>query len=612
MPRVLRLLFVTYVVATAAHIGYVVAHEPFAFDAWNVAQDTHAQPFSIGRFFDYGLFEYTHSNPRLGQWFTYLAYKLELFAVIATPLVYLSLALAAFVLGTGRRPSWKRGRDLALLSIAIGFGWLAMPRIGMIMFCRAYSANYLYCAAIQLWFLVPLRLSRQGTASVPVCVAYFVLGLLAGMCNEHTGPALCLFTLGYVAWWHRRLDDRPNLLWAGALGTVVGFAAIFFAPGQFHRYDGLAQKASGGMFGRLVQRVFAANLDILIGFVNAAAPLLAALVVAIAVGKIQGLDDETRPLRRRTYVLLALALGAATLITLTVYVSPKTGPRFYLHGMALLLAAFIGVADVTLTTSRRLVGFVVFAVVASGYAAARTIPLYQRLDEQSDERLAALDATPPGSVFTADSYDQVEDTWWFLGDDFRDVKKRELIATYFNLKGVIFRAVDLDAPLGVSDVKLVPRYDLQPASCLDEVGGLELGKVRAFDTQALDKAIASAIDVLRDRIGTTGTLSRLDVAVQFTGAKPKLPRDTLVVAKWQPDRFEAYTATIQRDGHSKTRQVILPKDMPAGFEYYIYPVGGEASHLGPELEYEPTKRGAYWVLACRPAECFVIAAARHI
>ena len=611
MTRVLRLLFITYVMGTALHIGFVVAHEPFAFDAWNVAQDTHAQPISLGRFFDYGLFEYTHSNPRLGQWFTYLAYKLELFAVIATPLVYLSLALAVFVLGTGRWPSWKRGRDLALYAIALGFGWLAMPRIGMIMFCRAYSANYLYGAAIQLWFLVPLRLSKLGTASVPTCVAYFVLGLLAGMCNEHTGPALCLFTLGYVAWWHRRLDDRPNLLWAGALGSVMGFAAIFFAPGQGQRYEGLAQKAT--LFGRLTQRVFAANLDIFVNFVAAAAPLLAAIVVAISIGKVQGLDDEARPIRRRVFLLLGLALAAGTLITLTVYVSPKTGPRFYLHAMALLLAAFIGIADVMLMTARRLAGFVVFAVIASGYAAARTIPLYMRLDDQSDERLAALDATPANHVFTADSYDQVEDSWWFLGDDFRDIKKRELIANYFDLKGVIFRAVDLEAPLGVSDVKLVPRYDLQPASCLDEHGGLELGSFRAFDVQSIETAMVAGVEVLRDRIGSAGTLSRLDLMVQFTGDKPKLPRDTLLVGRWRPDRFEGWAATIQRNGRSTTRQVVLPKDLSAqDFEIYIYPVGGEATRLGPELEYEPTKRGAYWVLACRPAECFVIAAARHI
>ena len=126
-PRVLRVLFVAYVVATAVHIGLVMAHEPFAFDAWNIAVDTRAEPFTFGRFLDYGLFEYTHSNPRIGQWLTYLAYKLEYFAPIATPIAYLGLALAVTVLGLGRFPGGRRagggrtvGRDLALAAIAIG------------------------------------------------------------------------------------------------------------------------------------------------------------------------------------------------------------------------------------------------------------------------------------------------------------------------------------------------------------------------------------------------------------------------------------------------------------------------------------------------------------
>ena len=50
--RFLRALFVGYVAATAVHIGFVMAHEPFSFDAWNIAVDTGAKPFSLGRFFD--------------------------------------------------------------------------------------------------------------------------------------------------------------------------------------------------------------------------------------------------------------------------------------------------------------------------------------------------------------------------------------------------------------------------------------------------------------------------------------------------------------------------------------------------------------------------------
>jgi len=613
--RALWVLFVAYVVATAVHIGLVMAHEPFAFDAWNIAVDTRAQPFSLERFLSYGAFEYAHSNPRIGQWLAYLAYKLELFAPIATPLAFLGLVGAVTVLGLGRWPGAMRpdgsrvvARDLALSAIALGFAWFALPRIGMIMFCRAYGANYLYGAAIQLWFLVPLRLAPGGQGSRRACIAYGALGVLAGMCNEHTGPTLVLFTVGYAVWRQRQTGRRPALAWAGAIGCVVGFAAIFFAPGQDSRYEGLATKVS--LAGRLLRRGITDNLDIFRDWMLACAPVLGLIVIALVVAR----RDEPRR-QAAALRLVGLALVAGTLVTATVFVSPKLGPRFYLHGAALALAGFIAVADQTLVSTRRLAPFVVLAVAASAYAAVRSLPLYYRLSAQSAERLAALAAAPRGSVFTAESFEQVEDSWWFLGDDFRDIKKRELVATYFDLRGVIFRAVDIEAPLGVSDIRLVPRYRVTPASCLDEHGGLELGTFRGLDIGSVHRAAQAAIEQLRERIAPAGRLDRLDLVVEFTGATPALPRPTLIVARWLPTGFEAHAGAIERRGMSRTRSVVLPPALRGtDVEVYAYNVDGEARRLGTgrdaALDYVPWKRGAYWALACRPTECFVIAAAR--
>jgi Family of unknown function (DUF6056) len=609
VTRLLRALFVAYLAATAIHIGLVMAHEPFAFDAWNLALDTHAEPFSWSRFFDYGVFEYTHSNPRIGQWLTYLAYKLELFAPIATPIAYLALAGAVSVLGLGRWP--RRGRDLALVALAIGFGWFALPRLGMIMFCRAYGANYLYGAAIQLWFVAVLRLRPAGTGSWLGCVAYGGFGVIAGMCNEHTGPTLVLFMLGYAAW-RGRIGRVPMLAWAGAVGSAVGFAAIFFAPGQASRYDGLATKVS--LLGRLWQRGITTNLDIFHDWMVGCAPVLGLIVIAMVIARrdepARATDSRDAPLR-----MVGLALCAGTLIAATVFVSPKLGPRFFLCGAALVLAGFVAVADRALTTTRRLVPFVVLAVAASAYAGFRSLPLYFRLADASAVRLAALTAAPRGSVVTAESFEQVEDSWWFLGDDFRDVKKRELIAGYFGLGGVIFRAVDIDAPLGVSDVTLIPRYTVTPATCLDEHGGLDLGTFRGIDLASVHQAARAAIDRLRARLAPSGRLDRLDLVVGFTGAAPKLPRPTLVVERWLPTGYEGYTGVIERQGASKTRAIKLPKTLAGtDYEIYAYQVDGEARRLGTardaNLTYVPWTRGAYWALACHPTECFVFAAAR--
>src|SRR5262249_17358023 len=176
------------------------------------------------------------------------------------------------------------------------------------------------------------------------------------------------------------------------------------------------------------------------------------------------------------------------------------GPRFYLHACALLLAAYIAVADAVLVTTKRLAPFVALGVVASAFAFGSTGPMYMRLPDQSDARLAALEASHPGSGFTADAYEQVEDSWWFLGDDFRDIKKRELIARYFGLRGVIFRGVDIDAPLGVTDVRLVPHYEVDPLSCLDEHGGLDLVGYRSHHVGSLHKPALRPPDAPRARI----------------------------------------------------------------------------------------------------------------
>lgn len=587
LRRVLCVLFVAYAIATLVHIGLVVHHEPFAFDAWNMASDTKAEAFSLGRFLRYGAFEYTHSNPRIGQWFTYLGYKLEWFSVIATPLVYALVALGAFVLGTARWP--RRARDLALIAIATGFLWFAVPRLGMIMFCRAYGANYLYGAAIQLWFLVPLRLRPDGTASTPACLAYGAFGIIAGACNEHTGPTLCAFMLGYGLLDYRRTHVLPRLRLAGAIGAIMGFAAIFFAPGQGQRYDGLATKVT--LLGRLAQRGVTNNLDIFRDWMLACAPILALLAIVFIVSR----DDEEKP----PLGLLKWALIAGSLITATVFVSPKLGPRFYLHGSLLVLAAFIGAADVALRSTKRLVPFVLLAVAASVYAGVRTIPLYLRVHEQSDERIAALQASTPGSVFTADSYEQVEDSWWFLGDDFRDIKKRELIADYFDLQGVVFRAVDLDAPLGVSDVKLVPHADV----CLD--GGLDLGWFKGLDIKTIHAAAKTAIAQLHER----QAFGKLDLAVSFLGAPPKLPRDNVIVGRWQHDSYEGYVGAIARPGAGKLRKVTVPAEL-ADAELYVFAVGGDARKLAPDQTFTPWRRGGYWALACRADTCFVFAATR--
>ena len=599
MPKVRawHALLVAYLAATAAHVGWIVAHEPFSFDAWNIASDTRAEPATVGRFFHYWFYEYTHSNPRLGQPVAYLVYKLDYVGEVLTPLAFLATSLAITVLGLGRWP--KRGRELALWAVALGCSWFALPEIGRNMFSRGYCTNYVYTLAAVLWFLVPFRLGRARTAPAIAC------GVLVGMCNEHTGPALILLLAGY-AWWLRRRGERFVHAAAGAAGVAIGFLALFFAPGQGERYGGLAEQVSLPM--RLIQRGIVGNLDILREYVMFAAPVL---VIAVILLLVRGADAE-----RRARALRWLALGGAVgvVITMTIFVSPKLGSRFYLVPMALLLAGVIGLADVVLERPRQLATLVVVAVIASIYAGARTIPLFAKVSQQGAERLAALEATPPGEIFVADAWEQIDSSWWFIGDDFRDVKKRELITDYFRFSRVFFRGYDAKAPLELGGARFAPRYWTDDGQAgFDPTFDLDLAN--GFDLDGVRKGTVGSIELLRRRLAPAH-LDRFELGLEFVGKAPPLPRGKLLLSRWHDGKLEAYVGKIRRPGAAVKFDVAVPKDLAArALDVYIVRIGDAPRLIGrsdaAHLEYSPWRGGVYWALACDQSECWVFAAIRR-
>jgi hypothetical protein len=607
--RALRVLFCAYVVITCVHLAYVVHHEPFSFDAWNLSHDTGAQPFSFGRFLHFWHDQYTTSNPRIGQPMAYFAYKLVGVTEILTPAAFFAILIAGFALGTGRLPQRSNNRDLATLAIGIGVMWFASPNMPAYMFCRAYATNYIWAIAIQLWFLVPMRLGITR-AGVPKLAAYFVLGVIAGMCNEHTGPTLIALPLCWAVWrWRRHQDSRP-LVWVGIAGAIVGYAIIFFAPGQSQRYEGLAEHYSA--IQQVLVRGLAGNVDIYISLLEAIAPSLIVALLAIAFGMEDASSERAPQLRALRF--LAAAFLASSLITITVFASPKLGPRFYLHSGMLIVAAVLGVIRTFLHRPRSFAPFIVLAVIASGYAIARTVPLYRRMARESDRRLTELAATPPGGVYTATSFDQLNENWWTLGDDARDQKKDDMIAQYFGLDRVLFRGGDQWKPLGMSDVKLTMHYDLDPPVCLDELDHLDVKPWVGRDVAAIQHAF---LDVITDaKRESASHLKSIDLTASFLGSNPPLPRQTIYVARWKEGTLEGYVSKIGRAGRSSSRKVILPKNLVGDWDIYVTAIGDPPKLLGKststELAYEPWTSGTYWVLACKAEYCFVTFSTVHV
>jgi hypothetical protein len=402
-------------------------------------------------------------------------------------------------------------------------------------------------------------------------------------------------------------------------GAFIGYALLFFAPGQGQRYDSIAEHYS--VLRQIKVRGLAGNMDIFLGDLAAAAPQLIVLLLIVTVGVVSENRREAdlvtlREQQRRALSHVGMCVIAGLMITITVFASPKLGPRFYIHGMLLLLSGVMAVAISFLYRTRSFAPFVALAVLASTYAAARTVPLYTRLSRDSDARLAQLAATPRGGITTLQAWEQIPGEWWFLGDDARDQKKQEMIAHYFDLYRVLFRGNDQWATLGVTDVKLTMRYDFDQPVCLDEVDGLDLKAYVGRDVGAIHHAFLDAITEIR-RTTPGHHLRSIDLVVNFLGEQPPLPRKTLYVARWREGVLEGYVAKMVRKGNSPTRQILLPDTLKNhDWDIYLTEIGDPPKLLGKStsaapLTYVPWKSGPYWVTACKSDFCFVIFTVSH-
>jgi hypothetical protein len=589
---------VALLAAVAAHVAVVVHLEPFAFDAWNVAADTRDQPFSWSAWAAYLADQHAHGNPRLGQAFAYLGYKLTWVPIVLTPVAWLALVLAIVTLGLGRRPSLRAPTDIAVIALVLGVAWLALPYVGTIVFCRAYAANYLYTAAGQLWFLTAYRTPDapwvKGARGWQIAL-FGLAGVAAGAGNQHTGPLLGLVTLGVPFLLHRRGERRP-LLWAGAIGVIVGFAWLFFAPGNETHYDGLAGEA--GLAQRALSRGVAHNAVILRDYLVHAAPQLAAIVGVLLARRDAG------PAARRG---IGLALGAGLVIAGTLFVSPKLGHRFFFLPLALLLAAVVQLVVAIEPGRRARLAMTAAGAAIAAYVAFATIPLYQRLHGSSERRLAELAAATPGAPVVVSPWEIVDLHWFFWGDDFKDPRKRRLVQDHLGTGPIVWSGPDRRAPLGLLGAGFV--VELEPP-------GLDQADLQPTAWEVDLPLLARQLDavVRQARVRAAG-LTAATLRVRLPAPPAGLPGLPIAVARWTPGTgtLTFPTAAIFAGATGDRRTAAIP----AGLEparWYLWPIGLPVDALATSagvvhMQLAPGR--THWLLACLPARCFVTAVVRH-
>jgi len=128
------------------------------------------------------------------------------------------------------------------LLLAVSIVFLTFPEIGQVFFWLTGSTNYLWGIVLILLFLLPYRMFLAGydllhSKNILIKTMYLLLGLLAGMTNENTVPAMIFILICSIVWFHFKKKRIPRWYWSGVISFIAGFLVLFLSPSTLIRYS---------------------------------------------------------------------------------------------------------------------------------------------------------------------------------------------------------------------------------------------------------------------------------------------------------------------------------------------------------------------------------------
>jgi hypothetical protein len=589
--------FVAFLAAWCLVLAYLATIEPVRHDGWWLTLANAQRPLSPGVLADFARESYLHGNPRLGQVLTYLSFAPGPWHVLLAIAGGAGMLVGTFVLGFGRAPRPRELGDTARLAAIAGLVFACVPNPGQMLCYRPFTGNYVWAFAVTMAFAAPYRLAlargagaqpARGARAIAQAAGMIVLGLAAGLANEHTGPvALAAAAAATIALWRRdggRARTRPWAL-AGTIALAAGVALLVGAPGQSERYRGL--EANSSLVDNVLDRGALGNLHVIgMSFLYT---IGAWLVLAIALVA----SRRARSARWRREV--ALLAGAALAIVLTVLVSPKQGARLFVAPALLVLAAAVRAFDEAFGPRVRAAAAAAAAVLAV-LGCAQLIRVTRADADDHAARIALLRAAPPGGTAAVPPYGRFAPDWWSFGDDFRSAPLREHVARrVFGLD---------DAWLDTSDPRVLGNAGVSLALVIDPAQPPDPALARAADPDGegfseqifTASGLAGALEQLRAagaRLAPRGA-ARAELRVRGL-AWPGVP--PLVLAWWDAGGVHAPDAEVAPAG-----TMLLRAGGAATRVTAAAPISELLAHAPP---------GGYVVATCDAGTCHALAVRRR-
>ncbi|HEY5946296.1 MAG TPA: DUF6056 family protein [Kofleriaceae bacterium] len=449
-------------------------HTPTLLDDWYQLTWHRHHDLSASSIWEYGHYNYFNFNPRIGDVLLMIINGPRWIHLLLTPLVQLALLPLAFAVTFGR---WPRAtlRDLQLLLVMQVLIWLVIPYPGIIYFYRPFATNYLWAFTTMLALFVPYRLElARETAGAPrhwLAPLMLVLGWVAGMGNEHTGPTAMVAMAAFLFFAWRKGRLRPWMI-AGAVGLFIGYPMLFFAPGQHLRYAGMATKNTPVHL--ILERGFDGLYEVVLDFIAEAQLAIDLVIIALLLAwrRTKQLPVFERP---RALLVLALLAGAGGMVA-TLFASPTVGERLFFAPAILFIGALLAVIEWLFAERLARRFLVVCCAILFGYYVYRMVDVLAEGYAQNQSRMTQLASAPANSTPEVPPYGLWKRSRWWWGDDFQYASLREYVANeVYDLRGIEYdrhlhwveptphdRFVvtrTFDPPLSpAEDAQLEPRY----------------------------------------------------------------------------------------------------------------------------------------------------------
>ena len=163
--------------------------------------------------------------------------------------IFNSLAFVLLSLFMYYNVEHKKRHDVFVYLLIQLFLWVFAVSFEQTVLWQTGACNYLWGSMIIMGdisvFRYCMKNDYDGLSQIAPGVGLFLLGILAGWCNENTsggGILLLGIWIGYYIWKNRRV--RAWML-SGVAGNLIGFLFMVFAPGNANRAQYMEEEHGG-------------------------------------------------------------------------------------------------------------------------------------------------------------------------------------------------------------------------------------------------------------------------------------------------------------------------------------------------------------------------------